>query len=262
MEGLSAVLAEQRQSMILALVNQRGSLSITELQHELKVSRETIRRDLMVLADRSMLRKTHGGALSLEHGEPLIAVREAINADAKQAIGRLAASLVPDGATVMLGGGSTVQAAADALLEHQGLTVITNSVANCSQLAGRNKNRVYMLGGEIQTANNTALGRDATAMLAHYSADVAIVGAGAISPTGWVMDYTREEAELYGQMLQSARQPVVVADHSKFNQHAPVRMATFEKIAHLICDRRPDGPLAKILAKLPVKLVIAKQPGA
>jgi DeoR/GlpR family transcriptional regulator of sugar metabolism len=211
----------------------------------------------MLLADRSMLRKTHGGALSLEHGEPLIAVREAINADAKQAIGRVAASLVTDGATVMLAGGSTVQAVADALLERQGLTVITNSIANCSRLAGRNKNRVYMLGGEIQTANNTALGRDATAMLAHYFADVAIVGTGAVSPTGWLMDYTREEAELYGLMLQSARQSVVVADHSKFNRHVPVRVATFDKITHLVSDRRPEAPLAKVLAKLPLELLIA-----
>jgi DeoR/GlpR family transcriptional regulator of sugar metabolism len=35
------VLAEQRQSMILAMVNQRGSLSITDIQRKLKVSRET-----------------------------------------------------------------------------------------------------------------------------------------------------------------------------------------------------------------------------
>src|SRR5215813_14645806 len=134
--GRFPMLAEQRQSLITAMVNQRGSLSITEIQRKLKVSRETIRRDLLLLADRNLLRKTHGGALSLERSEPEIAVREVINAEGKRAIGQLAASLVPDGASVILATSSTVQCVADALLVRQGLTVFTNSIAICSKLMG------------------------------------------------------------------------------------------------------------------------------
>src|SRR5215468_6774341 len=243
--------------MILSMVNQRGSLSITEIQRKLKVSRETIRRDLLLLAERNMLRKAHGGALSLERSEPEIAVREVINADAKRAIGRLGASLVPDGASVILATSSTVQQIAEALLARQGLTVFTNSIAICSKLAGRNKNCVYMLGGEVQAINGATLGRDATTMLAHYFADFAFVGAGAISPAAWVMDFTREEGELHGLMLQSARTSVIVADHSKFNRYAPVRVANLEKVTHLVTDRPPDSPMASALAALPVELLVA-----
>jgi DeoR/GlpR family transcriptional regulator of sugar metabolism len=251
------VLAEERQSLILAMVNQRGSLSITEIQRKLKVSRETIRRDLLLLADRSALRKTHGGALSLERSEPEIAVREVTNVEGKRAIGRLAASLVPDGASVILASGSTVQSVADALLARHGLTVFTNSIINCGKLAGHNKHRVYMLGGELQPINGATLGRDATAMLAHYFADFAFVGAGAISPAGWLMDYTREEGELHSQMLQSARTAVVVADHSKFNRYAPVRVGNLDKVTHLVTDRPPEPPMAAALAALPLELLVA-----
>src|SRR5262245_38231196 len=239
------------------MVNQRGSLSITEIQRKLKVSRETIRRDLVLMADRSMLRKTHGGALSLERSEPDIAVREVTNAAGKRAIGRLAAGLVPDGASVILAGGSTVQSVADALLARQGLTVFTNSIGNCMRLAGRNKNRVHMLGGELQAINGAALGRDATAMLAHYFADFVFVGAGAISPKGWLMDYTREEGELHSLMLQSARTAVVVADHSKFNRYAPVRVDNFDKVTHLVTDRPPEAPVMAALSVLPLELLVA-----
>jgi len=251
------VLAEQRQSMILSMVNQRGSLSITEIQRRLKVSRETVRRDIMLLADRQALRKTHGGALSLERTEPEIAVREVINAEGKRAIGRLAASLVPDGATVILASGSTVLSVAEALQSRQGLTVFTNSIFNCMKLMGRNKNRVFMLGGEVQAINGAALGRDATAMLTHYFADFVFLGAGAISPSGWLMDYTREEGELNSQMLLSARTPVVVADHSKFNRFAPVRVENFEKVTHLVTDKRPEAPLAEAMAALPLELLVS-----
>jgi DeoR/GlpR family transcriptional regulator of sugar metabolism len=255
------VLAEERQSLILNMVNQRGSLSITEIQRKLRVSRETVRRDLMLLADRQALRKTHGGALSLERSEPDMAVREITNAEGKRDIGRLAAALVPDGASVILASGSTVQNVADALQAHQGLTVFTNSVFNCMKLMGRNKNRVVLLGGEIQAINGAALGRDATTMLSHYFADFVFVGAGAISPTGWMMDYTREESELHSLMLQSARTAVVVADHTKFNKYAPVRIENFEKAAYLVTDRRPAAPLAGALAAMPLKLLVSDDTG-
>jgi DeoR/GlpR family transcriptional regulator of sugar metabolism len=251
------VLAEQRQSLIVSMVNQRGSLSITEIQRKLKVSRETIRRDLMLLAHRNALRKAYGGALSVERGEPEIAVREVTNVEGKRAIGRLAAGLVPDGASVILASGSTVQSVADALLVRHGLTVFTNSVVSCSKLAGHNKNRVYMLGGEVQAINGATLGRDAMTMLARYFADFVFVGAGAISPEGWLMDYTREEGELHSQMLQSARTAVVVADHSKFNRYAPVRLDNFEKVTHLITDRQPEEPAAAALAALPLELLVS-----
>jgi DeoR family transcriptional regulator, glycerol-3-phosphate regulon repressor len=251
------MLAEQRQSLILAMVDQRGSLSITELQRKLKVSRETIRRDLLLLADRNALRKTHGGALSLERSEPEIAVREVTNAAGKRAIGRRAASLVPDGASVILASGSTVQSVAEALLARNGLTVFTNSIVNCGRLAGHNKNRVHMLGGEVQPINGATLGRDTTAMLAHYFADFVFIGAGAISPTGWLMDYTREEGELHSRMLLAARTAAVVADHGKFGRFAPIRVGNFEKATHLITDQTPDPEITDSLGALPVEILIA-----
>ena len=253
------MLAEQRQSLILSMVNQRGSLSITEIQRKLKVSRETIRRDLLLLADRNMLRKAHGGALSLERSEPEISVREVINAEAKRAIGRLAASLVPDGASVILATSSTVQQVTEMLLARSGLTVFTNSLSICGKLAGHNKNRVYMLGGEVQAINGATLGRDATTMLSHYFADFAFVGAGAVSPAGWVMDFTREEGELHGLMLQAARTTVVVADHSKFNRYAPVRVCNLEKVTHLVTDRPLDPSIAETFSAWPLELRVAKE---
>ncbi|MCI0430150.1 MAG: DeoR/GlpR family DNA-binding transcription regulator [Rhodospirillales bacterium] len=254
------MLAEQRQSLIVAMVNQRGSVSITEMQRKLKVSRETIRRDLVLLANRNALRKTHGGALSLERSEPEIALREATNVDVKQAIGRRGASLVPDGASVILAGGSTVQAVADALLIRHGLTVFTNSIGICRKLGGHNKNRVYMLGGELQAINGATLGRDTTGMLSHYFADFVFVGAGAISPTGWLMDYTREESELHSLMLRSARTSVVVADHSKFNRFAPVRIDDLEKVTYLVTDQAPEPPLSAALAALPLEVLFEPPP--
>jgi DeoR family transcriptional regulator, glycerol-3-phosphate regulon repressor len=250
------MLAEQRHGLILALLAKRGSMSVTELHRRLKVSRETIRRDIALLAGRNGLRKTHGGALSVETVEPPIALRQVTNAAGKRAIGLCAAQLVPDGASVIISSGTTTQYVAEALTHHSSLTVFTNDLASCGKLAGRNGNRVFMLGGEVGI-NGGAFGPDTLAMLANYFADFAFIGAGAVSATPWLMDFSREEGELHSVILNSARVTAVVADHGKFNRLAPVRIRNFEKVQYLITDATPNQEIIGALKPLSIELLIA-----
>lgn len=251
------MLAEERQNHILSLVKAHRSISITDIQRRLNVSRETIRRDLVMLAEQRKLRKTHGGAISLESHEPEMAVRQTTNVEGKQAIGRLAASMIPDGASIILAAGTTVQSASDHLATRQNLTVFTNCVASAMKLTGRNGNRVHLIGGEIQAQNQACLGRDTTQMLANYFADFAIIGAGAISPRGTLMDFSREEAELHSLMLQSAQTVIVVADQQKFGRYAPVQVQSLERTHYLVTDREPDADMAEALSPLSVEVLVA-----
>lgn len=251
------MLAEERQNKILSLVKSRHSISITEIQKRMKVSRETIRRDLLALAEQRKLRKTHGGAISLNTQEPDMAVRQITNVEGKRAIGRLAASMVPDGASIILAGGTTVQSAADELTNRERLTVFTNCLTSSMKLINRNNNRVHLLGGEIQPENQACLGRDTTNMLANYFADFAIVGAGAISPGGVLMDFSREEAELHSLMLKSAQNVIVVADHIKFGRYAPVRVDSLEAANFLVTDREPDTDISEILSAMTLDVLVA-----
>jgi DeoR family transcriptional regulator, glycerol-3-phosphate regulon repressor len=252
------MLAEQRHGLILALVAERGSMSVTDLHRSLKVSRETIRRDIALLATRNGLRKTHGGAVSVETVEPSIALRQITNAAGKRAIGQRAAGLVPDGASVIISSGTTTQCVAEALTSRRDLTVFTNDLLSAGKLAGRNGNRVFMLGGEV-TVNGGAFGRDTTAMLANYFADFAFIGAGAVSSTPWLMDFSREEGELHSVILNSARTTAIVADHGKFNRFAPVRIKNFEKVQYLITDATPDEEIIEALKTLSIELLLATE---
>ena len=252
------MLAEERQNQILSLVKANRSISITEIHQKLDVSRETIRRDLLMLAEQRKLHKTHGGAISLETREPEMALRQTTNVVGKRAIGRLAASMIPDGASVILAGGTTVQSTSDELLTRQGLTVYSSCIASCVKLGGRNSNRVFILGGEIQAQNQACMGRDATQMLSNYFADFAVIGAGAISPSGTLMDFSREEAELHSLMLQSAQTVIVVADHQKFGRYAPIRIQSLDKANYLVTDREPDPEMAEVLSTLTVDVLVVK----
>ena len=143
-----------------------------------------------------------------------------------------------------------MQSASDHLAKRQRLTVFTNCIATALKLSGRNNNRVHLLGGEIQPQNQACLGRDATQMLASYFADFAIIGAGAISPRGTLMDFSREEAELHNLMLQSAQTVIVVADHQKFGRYAPVQVQSLDRVNYLVTDREPESEMAEALSPL------------
>jgi DeoR/GlpR family transcriptional regulator of sugar metabolism len=251
------MLAEQRRALILDVLAEKGSVSVGELHRRLKVSRETVRRDISRLAAQDRLHKTHGGALSRTAVEPAFDERRSVNAEGKRAIGRLAATLVPDGASLIIDSGTTTSHVAEALSGRRRLTVYTNDVRAAVRLAGHNDNRVHLLGGELLGGEGATMGRDATAMLGAYFADFAFVGAGALSTHPWLMDYSREAAALRGLMLGQARTPVLLADHTKFDRTAPVRVDNLDKVTHLIVDRRPAGPLAAALASLAADLLVA-----
>jgi len=252
------MLAEQRRDLILELLNEKGSISVNELYRRLKVSRETIRRDITRMDRENRLRKTHGGALTVSDMEPAFDERMEVNRAEKKSIGIMAAGMVPDGASLIIDAGTTTLNLAEALGRNRQLTVLTNDIQVAGRLAGRNDNKVMLLGGELQRTDGATTGRDATEMLAHYLCDFAFIGASALSPVMGLMDYTREAAELRAQMLTRAHIPVLLADHSKFNRTAPVEVGNFKQLKMLITDRKPDGKMMTALEFLKDGLKISK----
>lgn len=255
------MLAEQRRDRILEILAQRGSVSVNDLHDLLGVSRETVRRDLTRLAHENRLRKTHGGALTLEGGEPVFAERMSVNTEGKRAIGRRAAAFVTDGASLTIDSGTTTIWLAEALMELRRLTVYTNDVHVAQRLAGRNDNTVLLTGGAYMASEGATVGRDAVAMLTNYHPDFAFVGASALTEDPWLMDYSRDAAEMRGAMLALARTPILLADHTKFGRSAPVRVTEIDKVKQLIVDRPPGPTLARGLQDLGIEVIVARSNG-
>ena len=252
------MLAERRRALILEALARHGSASVTGLHRQLKVSRETIRRDIHKLDGANKLCKTHGGALALDAVEPALAARMEINLAGKRAIARRAAAMVPDGASVILDCGTTALCLAEILVARRRLAVYTNDFQVAERLAGRNDNRVFLLGGEVAGNQGAAFGRDATAMLAGYFADLAFVSPAVVSAHPWLMDYTREAAALHETMIANARAVVLLVDRTKFGRTAPARVANFERARTLITDAYPPAPLLRALKTIADKIIVAK----
>lgn len=251
------MLAEKRRRGIFDIVQNSGSISNVELARQFNVSVETIRRDIIRLNKNGVVRRTHGGALSMNSFEPPYADRMSANLESKQAIARLAASLVPDKASVIIDFGTTAFCLAEALANHNGLTIITASLQAAKFLAGRNGNEVVLMGGQFYPSEGATLGRDATQVLENYFVDFAFVGAGVISHHPWLMDFSREAAELRALMLKQAINSVVLADYTKFNRTAGYRVGNLEEIRFLITDRKLDAMATQSLITYDGEVLIA-----
>jgi DeoR family transcriptional regulator, glycerol-3-phosphate regulon repressor len=257
-EGYRKVHWTARHKAIMSLVEEKGSCSVSELMARLGVSDETVRRDIKALAAKGLVERVHGGLLKPAHvGEGPFVARMRTNAEAKRAIGEMAAREINDGDSLMLDTGSTTAFVARALATHRNLFVVTNSGEIGRILASGKGNRVYVVGGEIRGDDGAVFGESAIEFLSRFRVHLAVLSAGGIHPDTGLMDYHLPEAEIARAMASCANQTVVVADHTKFQTQAPVAALGLERLDAVITDTPPPPEAVGALERNGVRLVVA-----
>ncbi len=238
-------------------VTARGSCSVAELARELKVSGETIRRDIRVMARQGLVRKVHGGVSAPDQlRESSFRQRLLDNAEAKQAIARLAALQVQNGDSLMIDTGSTTTYVARELGDHHDLMLVTNCTEIARTLARGNNNRVFLVGGELRGDDGALFGGDAVRFVERFRSRLAILSIGAIDLSAGFMDFHPEEAEFSQAVIARSTRVMVVADHSKFGRQASVMVCGPEGVDLLVTDQPPPPAFAKRLAEAGVEVLI------
>ena len=233
-----------QQAIVHALRRAGGALRISALAEVLAVSEETIRRNLKRLERIGTIEKHHGGARLREvEDEGDFRDRLQRNPEAKQRIARAVAGLIPDDCSLFLDVGSTTAFIADALRDHSGLIVVTNSVSVAYKLATRNGNRVFMAGGELRTHDGGAFGSEAMAFAHNFKTDYAILSAAALNAQDGLMLFDLEEALFTRAILSNAKRRIVAADSSKFNRRAPITVCAPEMIDLIVTEAIPPTEL-------------------
>ncbi|MEW5421959.1 DeoR/GlpR family DNA-binding transcription regulator [Amorphus sp. 3PC139-8] len=238
-----------RYNAIMRALEESGSCSVAELTRRLGVSDETVRRDIKALAARGLVERVHGAVILPERtGEAEFEKRMALNAAAKAAVARRAIEEIQDGDALMIDNGATTAYVARALLARRDLFVVTNGTEIARTLVRGKGNRVHLAGGEIRASDNAAFGETTIQFIRNFRARYAILSIGAIHPQGGFMDFHLQEAELARAMIAQSSQSMVVADHTKFRNQAPVKVCGLDGIGTLVCDRPPPDALTDALA--------------
>lgn len=245
------MIPEQRRASVLDHIRKKGAASIQELSEAIGISISTIRRDLEHLEERGYLERSHGGAIIQKHLRSTFEPEASISAEffraEKQAIGKAAAQTLRAGESVIFDSSSTVLAAARAaVVRDLALTAVTNDLGIGQTLAASAKMRVVVLGGTVRPNSLTLIGAPGEPFLSNLNADVAFIGAHAISELA-LTETSLETAAMKRAMINSARRVVLLADASKFQPAAFCRICTLSAVHELITDdRASDSDLARI----------------
>jgi len=233
--------AEERHQLILQTLEQQGQVTIADLSSRFSVSEMTIRRDLGQLEGEGLLRRTHGGAARSASGsfEPPYPLRARMNLDAKRQIAASVAGQISDGQTVILDGGTTGMAVAEALAGRS-LTVCALNLRVADTLASSPNTRVMTPGGFIRHGELSISGPAAERTLGDHRFDVYVMTVSAVDVEAGFTEWNVDDAAVKRAALAAAGRCVVASDSTKFGLTAFARIAPLGAADLIVTDSGID----------------------
>jgi DeoR family fructose operon transcriptional repressor len=256
-----------RKAQLAAYVAEAGQVTVGALAERFGVSLDTIRRDLDQLSTEGVVVRTYGGAVSpstVPRIDRAVDVRLKLQEHEKEKIAALAASLVEDGSTIMINGGTTTLALARHLRNHRDLTVATNNLLVPPALPSSAIHDLYVFGGPVRSVTLATVGpvsfRAAGGSELDISCDLALIGVGAISAVGGYTTSNLAEAAMMRQMISRAARVAILADSSKFGRRLFAQVSELGSADYLVTDSTPPPDLVDALVANDVEVITPESP--
>ena len=236
------MLTEQRYSIILKLLEEKKSITVTEIKELLDTSESTVRCDIAALHKAGKLMKVFGGAVALEHhvtaAEPTVAQKIDVNRDEKMKIAAYAASLIEPDDFIFLDAGTTTGYMLEYLQERQA-TFVTNAVAHAQRLASMGY-RILLIGGELKGSTEAVVGNQAVRMLQDFHFTKGFFGTNGITKKTGYTTPDASEAVVKRTAMEQCSQRYILSDFEKFGNVSSVTFGSFQS-AKIITDRSVTG---------------------
>jgi DeoR/GlpR family transcriptional regulator of sugar metabolism len=249
---------EERHQAILEMLGARGRVEVDELVRVLGTSAMTVRRDLASLESGGSLRRVYRGAEPQQSGsyEPPFAVRAKLNVEGKRRMARLVRSCVKPGQTVIVDGGSTGVAIAEAVCD-LAITVATHSMRVANVLLGSASVRLMVSGGIVRPNEQTLVGPSALRMFEDYRFDTFLMTASGAHAKYGLSEWNAQDAEVKRAALQAAERCIASVEVSKFGRPAFARVAEWDAVDELVVDDHLDDDTRQQLESRGVEVHLA-----
>lgn len=248
----------ERHQYILNKLQKDGNLNVVELCKELKVSTVTIRKDLKLLEEKSLLFRTHGGATM---HNPYIVDRpvnekEKFQSSEKIKIGEAAASLLQDHDSIIIASGTTVLAFAKAIQPKDGLTIITSALNVAFELMKFPSVEVLQLGGLVRKSSSSVMGNYAENILNDFFCSKLFLGVDGIDLDFGLTTTSAMEAHLNRQMIKVSQKTIVLADSTKFGKRGFGKICGLDEIDLIITDSGVSNQVVQTLEGMGVTVIV------
>ena len=248
---------EERQDKIVKYIEKVEKATIEEIMSLLKISRSTVRRDLMDLERKNLIIRTRGGALKKKYFKYEFSLNEKkdLNLDKKKKIAQITKRFINEGDIIYISGGTTTLELAKILFDIKDLIVFTNAINILLELANNSGIEIKLVGGDFRKKTFSMVGQEAINYLDRYNFDKAFVGVNGISVSEGFTTPNGLEAIVDGEVIRRSKEVFILADETKFGAVAFSTICKIEDVDYIITNNLPDAKLTKDIQKMEVKII-------
>lgn len=254
---------ENRHRHILEILSNDAAASVTRLADSLHVSKETIRKDLQILASAGKITRIHGGAALIEGSDNMpFRIRKTFAEDEKRHVAKAAGTLIEKDDTLIIEGGTVNVMLCNYLLEHkektETLTIITNSLRIAQMLGyGKRCRKFFLLGGQLDAEEGRATGSLTISMLDSLHADKTFISAAALDKQLQITAYKENDMRFQKKAIQCADKTYVLINKSKYPSTALFTVCKVSELTGIVTDIAFDHKVLEQLNKGQVEVVQA-----
>lgn len=236
------MLAAERRNLILEKLQDEKRVVVSELSELFKVSEETIRRDLDKLDKEGLASKSYGGAVLVENNNTDMPfnVRKKKNMQGKRIMAEIISTLIADGDHIIVDPSTTAVSIVKAIRDKKRLTIVTNSIEVLVELADATGWDVISTGGTLRENYLALVGPRALEGINSFNADKVILSCKGIDMEKGITDANEMFSQVKKAMLHSAKQKILAADSTKFEQVAFSQICEVTDIDMVVTDIRPS----------------------
>jgi DeoR family transcriptional regulator, glycerol-3-phosphate regulon repressor len=149
--------------------------------------------------------------------------------------------LIPDGGSLFLDVGTTVETCTRALSRRGGFTIFTTSM-RAAMVFDPRRYAVHVLGGRLAECDGSLVGEDAVGRLGSIRLDIALIAYSAIDETGCVMDFDLSKIAVKRAAMAALARSMLLSTRSKFNRTALGKMADLGDLSTVVTEDGVDLP--------------------
>ncbi|RYY48495.1 MAG: DeoR/GlpR transcriptional regulator [Chitinophagaceae bacterium] len=249
------MLKKERQAYILHQVNLHNKVLSTDLSEKISVSDDTIRRDLVELAEEGKVIKVHGGALSPSFHNTSTISPKVYSLDQKRIIAQKAVSLIKSGMFILTSGGTTIIEMAKCLPPDLQATFISGSLPVIYEYMNHPLIEVIVIGDKVSKNSKITVGIEAIMKIRQLRADLCFLGVNALNPEEGISDNDWEVVQIKKAMIESSQKLVCLTISEKLFSQQPIPICTLDKIDVLITELSPDNPALAVYHEAGIKVI-------
>lgn len=228
---------EIRQNEMLDLIREGKCSSVKDLTQALYISPATVRRDLHELESKGLVRLLYGNIVPLTEGthDLPLAFRQNQAKAIKREMGRKAASLIPNGSTVMMDASSSALAMTDFISPDNDLTIFTNCIKTALKLS-ENSVTVYLIGGRIDNTNYVTRGAWTENSVNSINVDYFFFSSKAMDENGIISGASEPGVNMRKQMIRCSKYSYFICNAEKIGERSTFTLCDAHEISGVITN--------------------------